>query len=150
MYKYSYDSSSEGSDSENYAANSIGTLDLTSSRLTSENIIQYFIEFEKNQDRRYEILDTLILAHNTLDSVTIDISKFMNLKTLDLSNNQIKCLPDEISQLPLTSLIVKNNYLSDSGIPKCFQKFITLKVCNMSGNQLTKFPKQLLEARSIE
>lgn len=147
MYKYSFDSASESSDNENQSGSSIGTLDLTSLRLTSESIIQYFEKFE---EKRFEIVDTLILAHNSLRTVTIDVLRFLNLKTLDLSNNQISLLPDTITQLPLTSLIVKNNQLTDSGLPKCFQKLVSLKVCHMSGNQLSKFPKQLLDARNIE
>lgn len=150
MYKYSYDSSSESSDNENQSGNSIGTLDLTSSHLTSEKIALYFERFEETQAKRYEILDTLILAHNFLQTVTIDVSRFVNLRTLDLSNNQISFLPDAITRLPLTCLIVKNNYLTNSGLPKCFQEFTSLKVCHMSGNQLFKFPAQLLEVKNIE
>ena len=147
---YTYDSASESSDNENQGTNSIGTLDLTSFHLTAETIVMYFQKFQETQDKRYEILDTLVLAHNFLQSITIDMTRFVNLKILDLSNNQITSLPDTIMQLPLTHLIVKNNQLTNFGLPKCLRKLVTLKVCNMSGNHLSNFPKQLLEVRNIE
>ena len=150
MYKYSYDSSSEGSDSEDHSKNSIGTLDFSSCQLTSENIVKYLENFDDQFSKRFEIVDTLILDHNFLGVISLDISRFTNLKTLDLSNNQIKSLPEAVCQLPLVSLIVKNNRLTDAGLPKCFQKLISLKVCNMSGNQLSTFPNQVLSAKNLE
>ena len=148
-FKYDY-TSDESSDNESQPENSIGTLDLSARHLTSEGVTLYFKNFEETQEQRREELNTLILATNGIRTVTIDFSKFVNLKILDLSNNEISILPEGITDLPLTTLIIKKNKLTHTGLPKSFQKLVLLKVCHMSGNDLKRFPRQLLDAKNLE
>lgn len=150
MYEYSYDSSSEGSDNESRTPVSIKALDLSSAHLNSETLAKYLENTEENFGKRPEIVDTLLLAYNSIDTILVDASKFTSLRALDMSNNQMTSLPEAISQLPLTTLIVKNNRLTNDGLPKSFRKLHNLRMCNFSGNQLSRFPIQLLETRNLE
>lgn len=152
MYKYRYDSSSESSDSETQiAVNPVKTLDLSYHFLNSYAIYLRFEDLaNKTEPKKPENVDTLLLVHNTLDTVPLNISKFINLRTLDLSNNQLKAIPELLTQLPLTTLIAKNNQITNKGLPKSFANFTSLRVFNFSGNELTTFPEQLLEAQSLE
>lgn len=150
MYQYSYDSS-ESSDSETRdSLNPIKTLDFSESFRTSQDAAEQLENLSKSSEERDKPVERLFLLQNNLTIVPDNVSKFMRLKTLDLSNNYISSLPNSILQLPLNALIVKNNRLTDSGIPKSLKQLRTLKVCNLSGNSLTKFPQQLAEIRSLE
>lgn len=149
MLRYSYDSS-ENSDSETQSWNPIKTLDFTYSSMNSQSATQQFEDLSKSREKRKETIETILLFHNELDVLPANISAFCNLKTLDISNNTITNLPDTILNLPLTTLIVKNNNLTNDGLPKSFAKLRSLKLCNLSGNNLEYFPTQVLEIDTIE
>lgn len=95
-------------------------------------------------------VESLILHHNRLCSVPENLIKFSNLKILDISSNNLKCLPDILQYCPLTHLIAKNNALTDNSLPKTFSSSSTLKELNLSGNQLTEFPEQILVFNSLK
>ncbi|XP_060661424.1 leucine-rich repeat-containing protein 58 [Drosophila nasuta] len=103
-------------------------------------------------------IETLLLNHNRLVGLPRMLQQFVNIKILDLSSNAITQLPDAICQLPLVTLIVKNNLLTNASLPKSLLSKLsgsshgtsTLKELNLSGNQLTHFPEQVTELRQIK
>lgn len=109
-------------------------------------------------------IETMLLNHNRLVGLPRMLQQFSNLKILDLSSNAITLLPDAICQLPLVTLIVKNNLLTNSSLPKSLlAKHMgtgtgagagvgssTLKELNLSGNQLSHFPEQVTELKQLK
>ncbi|XP_065214481.1 leucine-rich repeat-containing protein 58 [Planococcus citri] len=151
MYRYRHDSTSESSDNENHLSlNPIKTFDLSYTLLNAEDVRKHIDEFENSGERKCEYIDTVLLIHNSLEMVPFNVSKFNNLKRLDISNNHITSLPDFICSLPLSCLIAKNNRITNEGLPKSFRNFRNLKVINLSGNNLSRFPEQCLENDSVE
>lgn len=96
-------------------------------------------------------IETLLLAHNRLNIVPVALVRFNNLRVLDLSANGLTELPDFLSALPLTSLIAKNNALSDGSLPKTLvSRAGVLRELNLSGNRFERFPEQILELRGLK
>lgn len=101
--------------------------------------------------RRYGDIETVLLAHNLLRTVPLSLARFANLHVLDVSANGLTELPDFLAALPLTSLIAKNNALTDRSLPKTLlSRTGVLRELNLSGNQLTRFPDQILELRGLK
>lgn len=95
--------------------------------------------------------ETVLLHVNRLSTVPLAMAAFSKLRHLDLSSNSLTTLPDVLSWCPLTSLIVKNNRLTNESLPKAFcPKATALKELNLSGNRLTTFPEQLLDLASLK
>lgn len=110
-------------------------------------------------------IETMLLNHNRLVGLPRLLLQFGNLKILDLSSNAITTLPDAVCQLPLVTLIAKNNLLTNASLPKSLLTKMangngngnatggtnsTLKELNLSGNQLTHFPEQVTELRHLK
>ncbi|KAH8287692.1 hypothetical protein KR054_011727 [Drosophila jambulina] len=102
-------------------------------------------------------IETMLLNHNRLVGLPRLLQQFANLKVLDLSSNAITSLPDAVCQLPLVTLIAKNNLLTNGSLPKSLLSKLatsgggsTLKELNLSGNQLTHFPEQVTELRQLK
>lgn len=97
-------------------------------------------------------IETVLLNHNliaTLPSHTL--ARFSSLTVVDLSANGLTQLPQDLLQVcTLTRLIVKNNLLTNSALPKCFKSSNSrLRELNLSGNLLTHFPDAVLEVNSL-
>lgn len=98
-------------------------------------------------------IETLLLNHNNLSIVPASIGEFANLRVLDLSNNSLEQLPEVITQqCHLTTLIAKNNLLSNKSLPKTLLSSHAggLKELNLSGNRFTHFPEQVTELKSLK
>ncbi|KAH8306593.1 hypothetical protein KR018_009007 [Drosophila ironensis] len=103
-------------------------------------------------------IETMLLNHNRLAGLPRLLQQFNNLKILDLSSNAITQLPEAVCQLPLVTLIAKNNLLTNGSLPKSLLAKLgpnshggsTLKELNLSGNQLTHFPEQVTELRQLK
>lgn len=136
---------SDSSDSEN----SVKVIDyaylLLDPEQTEDKLNKYF-----DEKKSFALVEKLILHHNNLFTLPNSIFKFSNTKVLDISNTSITILPDVFKYLPLTSLIAKNNLLTNNSLPKNFEKCTTLLELNLSGNQLSHFPEQILDFASLK
>lgn len=140
------DYTSDSSDSDNQHR----TVDYSYLMLDTHTLyhnIEHFVNMEK---KHAENVDTILLYHNTINILPLNMNKFKNLKVLDVSSNGLTQLPDTLAECPLRSLIAKNNNLDSDSFPKSFGTFVNLKELNVSGNNLTSFPEQILEVTSLK
>ncbi|KAG8439729.1 hypothetical protein GDO86_005776 [Hymenochirus boettgeri] len=98
----------------------------------------------------FERLDTLILNHNTVSSIsTGSFSTIPNVRYLDLSSNNLRTLSNPVFQelKMLEVLLLYNNQLThiDSG---AFGGLHKLQKLYLSGNVLTQFPLDLFVGRT--
>ncbi|XP_076282951.1 leucine-rich repeat-containing protein 58 [Lasioglossum baleicum] len=129
----SYTSDSSDSDS------SAKTLDLSYLMLNTQLSNDHFMNV-KNPEQ----VDTLLLHRNRLTSIPLSIIRFTNLNTLSISNCGLHRLPDFLGNCPLSCLVAKHNNLTNDSLPKSFENLVGLRELNLSGNQLTEFPDQVL------
>lgn len=142
--------SSESSDSDGQHKEK--TLDFSYQSLSEQALSKNIEQLSKKTKESYpENINTLYLNQNQLAKLPSNISKFCNLRVLDLSNNRLKELPEELIRFPLTTLVAKNNLLNNESLPKSFENLNrTLQNFNLSGNNLKFFPEQLFEVRSLK
>lgn len=90
------------------------------------------------------------LRNSTSNLKTISVGMLhMNLKTIDLSYNKIRSLPDEITQLlSLQELRLDHNLLHR--LPAQFWRLKTLKELNLSRNRITHLPENIHWLQSLE
>lgn len=101
-------------------------------------------------ERADEIM-SLHFDHNLMSALPAEIGCFVNLISLDVSNNHMKTLSPEICSLPqLRTLIARNNSLTVESIPKDFGLISSLVVVNLSGNHLTELPMQFTELTRLK
>lgn len=141
-----YTSDSSDSDSQEQKTLDYGRLGLTLDCL-DENL-SHLHKISKLTE-----IETVLLNHNfiaTIESNTL--ARFTNLHILDLSSNGLTRLPQDLLQIcPLTKLILKNNLLMNSALPKCFKSANNRLVeLNLSGNLLTHFPDAVLEVNTLK
>lgn len=138
-----YTSDSSDTDSREQKTLDYGRMNLTVITLDDDLHAKKALKTHKD-------FETLLLNHNRLTQLPPALTKFVNLKVLDLSSNCLTQLPEAICNLPLVTLIAKNNNLSNKSLPKSFvMRNSALKELNLSGNQLTHFPEQVLELRQL-
>jgi Leucine-rich repeat (LRR) protein len=135
---------SDSSDSDSH------TIDYSNRNLTLSKVEDDFLNMFKAESA-YSDIETIILYNNQLSSLPLSLMKFNSLHTLDISNNYLTTLNIEVfMQCPLRTLIAKNNLLTNESLPKTFiSKSSQLREVNLSGNQLTHFPVQVLALKSI-
>jgi Leucine-rich repeat (LRR) protein len=137
---------------ESYTSDSsdadLHTIDYQNRNLTISKVEDTLL----NWSHSYGDIETVILYNNKLSELPTALMKFSNLHTLDISNNCLTSLNFEVFiQCPLRTFIAKNNQLTNNSLPKTFNsKTGQLRELNLSGNQLTHFPKQILELKSIK
>jgi len=92
----------------------------------------------------------VMLNNNVLMNVPKQLARFVNLAILDMSSNQLKSLCKHLHLPQLKVLILKDNILNDTSLPKDFaDRMPSLEVLNLSGNQFTQFPYQLLDMDTL-
>jgi Leucine-rich repeat (LRR) protein len=135
---------SDSSDSDSH------TIDYANRNLTLSKVEDSFLNLYKTESA-YGDIETIILYNNQLSSLPVSLVKFNSLHTLDISNNNLTTLNIEVFlHCPLRTLIAKNNLLTNESLPKTFiSKSGQLREVNLSGNQLTHFPLQLLALKSM-
>lgn len=145
-----YTSDSSDTDSRELKTLSFGRENFTYIRLDDE-----FANYAQTNSKSLGDIETILLNHNRLIRIPINIKQFYNLRTLDLSSNNLGELPEAIFQLGLVTLIAKNNHLTNDSLPKTLlpsksNTMSTLKELNLSGNMLTEFPEQCLDLHFLK
>lgn len=135
---------SENSDCEN------NTLEWTYMMLDTATLTHNIEAFCDTDDKKAEDIESVVLHHNQLNTLPINIYNFTNLQILDVSYNGLTTLPDVLFHCRLTNLIAKNNSLTNESLPKNFTHSTVLKEINLSGNNLTVFPEQILDFPNLK
>lgn len=126
------------------------TLDFSRMNLTNNSFEFDLIEISKTKKKDIRDIETILLNHNRLSILPLNFQNYCNLKILDISSNCLTILPDILCQLPLVTLIAKNNLLTNKTLPKSLSKNGNLKEINLSGNMLTHFPEQVIELKTLK
>lgn len=130
---------SDSSDSE--SSNRI--IDLAYLLRDPKAVDKSFEEYLEEDSKKYQDVEKIILHHNELNVVPKNLSRFINMKVLDMSNNGLTALPNIFQHCQLTNLILKNNRLQNDTLPKEFTECQSLRELNLSGNNLNHFPEQI-------
>lgn len=90
------------------------------------------------------------LHHNRLATFPRTLGSFLNIHTLDLSNNNLQSLSDDILRITgLKVLLVRGNLLDVDSLPKDMSVLASLEVLNISGNQFVALPPQIFDLVSL-
>ncbi|XP_059059398.1 leucine-rich repeat and calponin homology domain-containing protein isoform X2 [Achroia grisella] len=89
----------------------------------------------------YVYLEKLLLSQNIIKSVPDSVGGLQSLTYLDLSSNQLTDLPREVCQMPLQVLLLQDNLLTS--LPKEIGKMSSLAELDASNNRLTQIPMTL-------
>ncbi|KAM3962750.1 LOW QUALITY PROTEIN: leucine-rich-repeats and calponin homology domain protein [Aphomia sociella] len=89
----------------------------------------------------YVYLEKLLLSQNVIKSVPDSVGGLQSLTYLDLSSNQLTELPREVCQMPLQVLLLQDNMLTS--LPKEIGKMSSLAELDASNNRLTQIPMTL-------
>ena len=137
---------SESSDNEDQAR----IIDLAYLLRNPESVDQSLEEYLKGDSKKYLDVEKIILHHNELNVIPKNLSRFINIRVLDVSNNGLTALPNIFQHCQLTNLILKNNRLQNETLPKEFTECLTLKELNLSGNNISQFPEQILSFPNLK
>lgn len=142
------------SDSSDTDSRELKTLSFSRENLTYIRLDDEFVHYAQTNSKSLGDIETILLNHNRLIRIPINIKQFYNLRTLDLSSNNLGELPEAIFQLGLVTLIAKNNHLTNDSLPKSLlpskNTMSTLKELNLSGNMMTEFPEQCLDLHFLK
>ncbi|KAK9712178.1 BspA type Leucine rich repeat region (6 copies) [Popillia japonica] len=140
-----YTSDSSDSDSVNKV------LDFSYMQLNATTIYHNLEMFEQGENQFCKEIETILLSHNDLKILPQNLNRFVNLKALDISSNILDVLPDIFHYCPsLSVLLAKNNNFNNESLPKCFTNCSNLRELNLSGNQLSVFPEQVLDCTNLK
>lgn len=89
-----------------------------------------------------------VYGGNQLKELPPTITRMQTLEDLDLSNNQLRLLPDNFFLFSLISLNLSHNQLDY--IPKSIARCTRLKSLNLSKNHLTCLPSDLMNLHQLE
>jgi len=111
-----------------------------------------FLEALTNQPESvFSSVESILATDNAILQVPDVISRYKNLRLLDVSNNQISDLPDSITHcIKLGTLIARNNILDENSLPKNLKRLQSLRELNLGGNRLTRIPYEILELPSVQ
>jgi len=105
-------------------------------------------DLPRNISDDVSILD---VSYNEIESLSpTSLDNLRHLEQVNLSNNKLVLLPSELGQLcHITTMILKNNQLSEFSIPKELATMVTLQELNLSGNNFQAIPEQILELNQL-
>jgi len=138
------------SDSSDTDSNTNRVLDFAFMMLETETLHHNLEVFVNDDKKTADQIESVMLDHNQLHTLPENLFRFVNIQTLDVSSNGLSFLPDVFQYCPVRTLIAKNNNLSNESLPKSFTTSIKLRELNLSGNQLTAFPEQLLDFPNLK
>lgn len=156
------------SDSDTGSESSLSAVPITLRRQSSNDVQTSSLDFSfleldletiesnlliQSKSIRPEIITTLNLSGNQIKSLPQSVSNFTGLEVLDISQNRIERIDDGINYLTnLSTLIASNNLLGTDSLPKDFGHCLgtSLKVLSLGGNQLTSIPFQIYDLRSLK
>ncbi|OQV23760.1 putative Leucine-rich repeat and calponin-like proteiny domain-containing protein 3 [Hypsibius exemplaris] len=93
-------------------------------------------------------LQILLISHNRLQTLPVEIDQFRALRELDASCNEISLLPTQLSHLStLRRLDLRKNYITH--LPLEVKK-LSLVYLDLSGNSITALPTNLREMSSLQ
>ncbi|XP_046961007.1 leucine-rich repeat and calponin homology domain-containing protein isoform X2 [Vanessa cardui] len=89
----------------------------------------------------YIYLEKLVLSQNVIRTIPDAVGGLQSLTYLDLSSNQLTELPREVCMMPLQVLLLPDNLLTS--LPKEIGKMTSLAELDASNNRLTQVPMNL-------
>lgn len=106
-------------------------------------------ELPRNISDDVTILD---VSYNEIEVLlSASLEKLSQLEQVNLSNNKLAVLPSEFVKLNhVTTLILKNNQLSEFSLPKEFAAMVNLQELNFSGNKFHSIPEQILDLYQLK
>lgn len=144
--------STDGEDDKN-GVQTISSLDFSFLELDLDTIESNLLMQISTPTLRPEIITTLNLSGNQIKCLPPSIINFVGLEVLDIGQNQIERIDEAINSLTnLSTLIASNNLLSSSPLPKDFGSYHAnnLKVLSLGGNQITNIPSQIYDLRALK
>jgi len=97
---------------------------------------------------KLENLEFLDIQQNDLDCIPEEISQLKKLKCLDIRNNHLSSLPDSVMNIHgLTKLYLGNNIFT--AIPKILSCCQNLEIIDFTDNQIYGGTEYLLQSKSI-
>lgn len=96
----------------------------------------------------FAFLETLILYHNTIRSISETVKGLSSLTYLDLRSNQLSSIPRELCFLPIRVLLLANNKLM--ALPEELGRMDKLTELDASCNILTNLPPRLGDLKNLK
>lgn len=123
------------------------------------------VDEDLNESWRYEDVNTMVrrrgspklrhldLSDNAIAVLPSHISVLVNLTYLNLSNNRLKALPEELTSLPVNTLLIEGNLIYDLPIANALSTvspllYTHLQHLNIANNNI-KLPLLSLNARTM-
>lgn len=106
-------------------------------------------EFPEDLVKLAAQIRSLDLSDNRIKDIPNFLSRFSSLKHIILNNNLIIELPNEIGNLTkLETLSLSSNRLQS--IPKDLSRLTALRIVNLNDNHLTEFPMAMVKLKNLE
>lgn len=106
-------------------------------------------DFPKDIVRIKDTVRSLDLSNNKIKVIPDYLGTFLNLKHLNLNDNKLGTVPGNIGDLSkLESLSLKNNMLVT--VPRSLQSLSHLRTVDLSGNNIDSFPVQFSSLKHLE
>lgn len=122
--------------------------DLKPNKTKEINLSNLKIDELGNELISFEKLVSLNLFNNSLKTLPISFEELKNLEILNLGNNHFKVIPESIVNLPIKSLNLSSNSISDlSGLNKLSR---TIEKLDLSFNKLTVLRMDFTQFHSIK
>lgn len=89
------------------------------------------------------------LSCNKIKQIPESIGTFIQLKQINMNSNKLTSIPDEIGHCrKLETITMTDNFIVS--VPTTISDLSNLRVLNLSGNQIRIFPVQLAELRHLD